>query len=100
MAKFEFLQISWEYGKEFLSLEDESWEQALKAHLFQMSDDWLERLDDIYRVSDGKIVSCRDEIDCEISRREKAFELEQLKKLEDEERALYERLAPKFAPKV
>ncbi len=108
MADFQFLQISWEYGKEFLSLEDnpreyyegEAWEQALESYLYKMSDDWLESLEDIYRVSNGKIVSCRNKIESEISRREEAFELEKLEKSEAKERALYERLAVKFSPKV
>ena len=98
MAHFEFLQISWEYGKEFISYEDESWEQALKAHLTQMSDDRLECLD-IFRVSDGKIVSCHEEIEAEISRREENERLEKLNKAEAKERALYEKLAAKFAQK-
>lgn len=98
MAMFEFLQISWDYGKEFISYEDESWEKALRAHLTQMSDSWLETLD-IFRVSNDKIVSCHEEIEAEIARRAEALKLEKLKKAEDEERALYEKLAAKFAPK-
>jgi hypothetical protein len=107
MAHFEFLQISWDYGKEFLSLEDnpheyyegESWEQALELYLYKMSDDWLESLEDIYRASNDKIVSCREKIEAEIFRRTEDEKLKELMKAEAEERALYEKLAAKFAPK-
>lgn len=100
MAHFEFLQISWDYGKDFSYCEDESWEQALKAHLYKLNNDWLYSLMDIFRVSNGKIVSCRNEIDSEISRREEEERLEKLEKAQAKERALYEKLAAKFAPKV
>lgn len=96
MAKFQFLQTS-HYGENFLYLEDESWEKALQAHLCQLSQDELEHLNDIYRVSNGIIFSCRDEINVEFSRRKEAAHLAELKKIEDQEFELYQQLVVKFA---
>lgn len=69
MAKFKFLQTGWEIGNKLFSWEDDSWEKALRAHLFQLNDYTLSEINDIYRIEDNDFVSCFEEVENERNRR-------------------------------
>lgn len=70
MAKFfNFLERHSSELDWFPSLEGESWQEALRSHLFLIDDDRLSLIENIYRIEDNDFVSCIEEVENERNRR-------------------------------